>query len=139
MEQLMIVIIVWLAATFDLPEVHDLPEIRYLAPNQIAAAHYGRDGVGVGDVVSVYDDRTATIILNPEWSSRNVADTSVLVHELVHHLQNKTRLTFACPQEREALAYMAQQHWLQLFGSDLESAFGIDALSLKLKTNCLPW
>ncbi len=135
----MVVIMVWLAATFGLPEVQDPPGIRYLAPNQIAAIHYGRGEVGVGDVVSVYEDLTGTIILNPDWNSRSVADISVLAHELVHHLQNRAGLTYACPEEREALAYQAQQKWLQLFGADLESAFGIDALSLKIKTNCLPW
>lgn len=137
MQELMGVIMVWLTATFALPEVREPPRIRYMPPAQIAEIRYGRSGVGVGDVVSVYNDLTGTIILAPDWNSRNVNDVSVLVHELVHHMQNRGSMTFACPQEREALAYEAQQRWLELFDTDLENAFGIDPFSLLVKTNCM--
>lgn len=35
-------------------------------------------------------------------------------------------MIFACPAERERLAYRAQDDWLQLFDHDIQSAFGID-------------
>jgi hypothetical protein len=60
----------------------------------------------------------------------------MLVHEMVHHLQNVGQLKFACPQEREKLAYKAQDGWLALFGSDLMQEFQIDPFSLLVKTNC---
>jgi hypothetical protein len=34
---------------------------------------------------------------------------------MVHHLQTVGGLKFACPQEREELAYKAQERWLELF------------------------
>lgn len=139
MQELMGVISVWLAVSFGLPEAPEPPKIRYMEPAQIAQIRYGKSGVGVGDVVSVYDDLTGTIVLHPDWSSGNIEDVSVLVHELVHHMQNKARLTYACPEEREALAYEAQEKWLRLFGTDIERAFGIDPMSLMIKTKCLPW
>jgi hypothetical protein len=33
---------------------------------------------------------------------------SVLVHEMVHHLQASADMRFACPAEREAVAYRAE-------------------------------
>jgi hypothetical protein len=45
-------------------------------------------------------------------------------------------MRFACPAEREVLAYRAQNAWLQLFGSDLESAFDMDPAMLLVATVC---
>ena len=59
------------------------------------------------------------------------------MHEAVHHLQNTAGLTYACPQEREALAYQAQEKWLGLFGRSLASEFQIDGLTLLVNTKCL--
>nr|WP_265517278.1 DUF6647 family protein [Nitratireductor luteus] len=132
------VIALWLSVTLGLPEAAELPEVRYAAPRQMAAIRYGQPGVGMDDIVAIYSEPTQTIYLRHDWNSRNIADISVLVHELVHHLQNKPGTVYSCPQEREALAYEAQERWLQLFGSDLESSFGIDAFSLKVLTHCVP-
>jgi len=56
---------------------------------------------------------------------------------MVHHLQNVGQLKFACPEEREELAYKAQDSWLHLFGRDLESEFQMDPFTILVKSNCL--
>ena len=56
---------------------------------------------------------------------------------MVHHLQSAADMRFACPGEREAVAYRAQDAWLSLFGESLESAFGIDAATLLVGTACI--
>jgi hypothetical protein len=61
---------------------------------------------------------------------------SVLVHEIVHYLQDVAQLRYSCPQEREALAYEAQERWLGLFGTSLEAEFDIDRLTLLVTTRC---
>jgi hypothetical protein len=43
---------------------------------------------------------------------------------------------FACPQEREELAFKAQKRWLGLFGHDLMQDFQIDPFSLLVKIHC---
>jgi hypothetical protein len=45
-------------------------------------------------------------------------------------------LKHECPQEREKLAYLAQERWLGLFGHSLESDFDLDPFSLLVKTRC---
>lgn len=61
---------------------------------------------------------------------------SILVHEMVHHFQNVLALKHECPQERERLAYWAQERWLELFGHSLESDLALDGFSLLAKTRC---
>ena len=60
----------------------------------------------------------------------------MLAHEMVHHVQNLAGLTYDCPEARERPAFAAQQAWLARAGSDLAEAFGIDALTLLLRTSC---
>ena len=63
-------------------------------------------------------------------------ELSVLVHEMVHHLQNFSGLRYACPQEREELAYSAQAKWLDQFGLNLIDAFELDTLTVLVRTKC---
>jgi hypothetical protein len=41
-----------------------------------------------------------------------------------------------CPAEREKLAYKAQDHWLHLFGRNLDAEFEVDGLALLVSTSC---
>jgi hypothetical protein len=87
-------------------------------------------------VVAIYDDQDRTVYLPEGWTGSTPAELSVLVHEMVHHLQNLAGLTFACHEEREQLAYKAQQDWLALFGRDLFAEFGTDAFTVLVLTHC---
>lgn len=75
------------------------------------------------------------IYLIEGWTGRTPADLSVLVHEMVHHFQYKLGLKHECPQDREKLAYAAQDRWLHLFGHSLESDFELDGFSVIVKTH----
>jgi hypothetical protein len=125
---------------FSLPADYDLPAIQFATPIEIAKLRYGafnsqRQSTVIASpgsqpaadapssVVSVYKDKDRVIVLPVGWQGVTPAELSILVHEMVHHLQNVGKLTFACPQEREALAYEAQDQWLQLFGKDLAGEF----------------
>jgi hypothetical protein len=98
----------------------------------------GSSLAGQRDVVAVYEATTKTIYLRDNWSGDNPAELSVLVHEMVHHLQNAGNLKFECPQEREQTAYAAQERWLGLFGHDLLHDFEIDSFTLLVSTKCIP-
>ena len=88
------------------------------------------------DTVAIYDDANRTIYLPLTWRGGTAAELSVLVHEMVHHLQNVGGIRYECPAAREELAYRAQDKWLGLFGQDLERAFEIDKFTLKVSTSC---
>src|SRR5262245_34561878 len=93
----------WVSSQFDLPAIHEHPSIEFASPGA-----------------------TRTIYLPEGWTGDTPAELSVLVHEVVHHFQNVLRLKYECPQEREKLAYIAQDRWLALFGHSLESDFHMD-------------
>src|SRR5262245_42920924 len=121
MNTLMSILVLWLSASFGLPANYEHPRVTLVPADKIASLYYrglatrppgaGTDQRGQRTIVAVYDDRARTIYLREDWKGTSRAELSVLVHELVHHLQNLGRLKYACPQEREALAYAAQERW----------------------------
>lgn len=138
MNEIVVALSIWLSALHGFADIQSAPRVRFLEQRQVAALRYGRaDVTDVDDVVAVYEPLTRTIVLPETWNAGDPADMSVLVHEIVHHLQRESRALHRCPEEGEEMAYAAQEHWLGQFGLSLEESFGIDAFSLKMRTSCL--
>ena len=141
----------WLSIEFDLPPVGERPCLKIVSTAKIAALRFkgllsnpepgmvaNNHGTSSaqGDTIAVYHDVTQTIYLPEGWTGSSPAERSVLVHEMVHHFQNVLGLKHECPQEREKLAYIAQDRWLGLFGHSLAGDFALDPFSLLVKTRC---
>lgn len=101
------------------------PEVAKAAPDWI-------------ETVAAYDTRTGNIHLSKSWTGGTAAELSVLVHELVHHFQTESGVRFACPGEREKVAYDVQARWLEAAGGDIERDFGMNRTFLLLATTCAP-
>ena len=136
-------LVVWLSKNFDLPARFEHPAIRFVPAQAIVAMRYAafiNDPTKVagvqGDVVAVYNTDAQTIFLRDDWKGATPAEVSVLVHEMVHHLQALAQLKFACPQEREQMAFRAQQRWLGAFDTDLEREFELDPFTVLVNSNC---
>ena len=137
MSSVLNMIELWLVANFDLPASAEPPRLVRVPATELVVMRYGSGAtVAPGDVVAVYDDARRTIYLTQGWTGGTPAQLSVLVHEMVHHLQRSGNMRFACQGEREVVAYRAQDAWLGMFGTDLENTFGIDAATLLVATVC---
>ena len=132
MEPLLTAIVTWLSLNLGMPAIHEHPRVQLAAPETMEAMRGSAQ-----TVEAIYDDASRTIYLNDKWEGKTPADLSVLVHEMVHHLQNVAGLKYECPQAREQQAYAAQQRWLGLFGSDLGKEFELDPMTLLVRTRCM--
>jgi len=139
---LMNAISIWLSLSFELPPATQPPNVRFAAPEAMLALRYRGVAAdhwavsGPADIMAVYDDESRTIYLREDWRGDTAADLSIVVHEMAHHLQNVASLRFPCNEAREKQAFEAQDQWLALFGKDLETEFGLDPLTLLVRTNC---
>jgi len=137
-------IIGWLAHNFDLPASDALPTVAFTTTAHMNALRYRgllshdqqRTAGSGSDTVAIYDSASRTIYLPEGWRGATPAEMSVLVHEVVHHLQHAAKLPHACPEEREKLAYRAQERWLRRFDRTLSSEFGTDGFTLLVRTSC---
>ena len=137
----------WLAVNFELPVVYDRPQLEHATPEKLAALRYGRLNAATNQAipaasaqsttVAIYIDGEQTIYLPQGWTGRTPAELSVLVHEMVHHLQNLGGLKHDCPRAREKLAYAAQERWLKRFGRDLEGEFEINPFTVLVNSTCV--
>lgn len=131
----------WLSAEFSLPEMNELPAVAFVSKRRMIALRFrdvpsDRWAAHQADIVAVYDDEARTIYLPDGWTGKTAAELSVLVHEMVHHLQNLSGQKFACLEERENMAYRAQARWLGLSGGNLEKDFGVDPFTVLARTTC---
>ncbi len=153
MQVLMTVILIWLSVNFGLPATFELPRVVFASSETMAHVRAVRSssengqhpapstlaadlGAG-GHVFAMYDDATRTIYLPLGWNILSAADGSMLVHEMVHHLQNVAGMAFACAGAREKDAYRAQESWLAVHGQTLEGTFGVDPMTVLVRTNCM--
>src|SRR5882757_722547 len=110
-EALLDEIVIWLSSNFDLPAIKDRPTIVFASRTKLAAMRaedqaFSQRRVRASDsegpvvptdqrrVVALYDNNLKAILLADDWTETSQADQSVLVHEVVHHLQNLGRLKF---------------------------------------------
>ena len=140
----------WLSGNFDLPSVKAVPKIEFASKERLSTLR--RDGAFAADarnepalpvevppdrgVVALYDRSSETILLPEGWTGTTPAEQSVLVHELVHHLQKVAHVSFECPMAAEKLAYLAQDRWLERFGSSLEKEFELDKFTILISSAC---
>ncbi|MBI5277052.1 MAG: hypothetical protein HY854_11380 [Burkholderiales bacterium] len=143
MQSLLAAVLAWLSLNFSLPAVEQPPAVRFVAPESMMAMRRQlADGerpaaTGRADVHAFYDDRSGVVYLPQGWTGDTPAESSMLVHELVHHLQKVRGDRFACPAEREKLAYRAQSRWLEEAGTSLAREFQVDPMTLLVRTNCM--
>lgn len=139
----------WLAANIDLKTADALPSVRLESPAKITNFRFtgllsddprlsARIPQGQREVVAAYDDLSQTILLPIGWSGNSPTELSILVHEMVHHLQSEAKTHFACPAAAEFQAYSAQDKWLQLFGRSLAGDFEVDTFTMLAASLCLP-
>lgn len=61
----------------------------------------------------LYNKEDDTIILPDDWNKDDPFDMSVLLHELVHYLQDVNGMKFNCTQEMEKDSWPIQQNFLK--------------------------
>lgn len=146
-------IAVWVSQTVGIPTSAKLPNIEVVPPERFTTVVYRRLVENLGDeetlilgdpsasnrfdnVVAFYENASQTIFLREGWTGTTAADVSVLVHEMVHHLQSMAGTKYACPAAAEKLAYAAQRKWLEQVGRDFFVEFGTDQMTLLVRTTC---
>ena len=146
MTELLNAIVLWLSINIAVPANYNHPHIEYASPARMIemrlfGAHSAAQSANVvgqiPDVVAIYDDERHTIFLPQGWTGTTPAELSVLVHEMVHHLQNVNGEKFECPAAREKPAYLAQDRWLKQFGRSLENEFDVDMFTIVVKSACV--
>ncbi|RFP89826.1 hypothetical protein DZK27_05020 [Rhodobacteraceae bacterium 63075] len=99
----------WIDNATDLPAADKPANIVFADPQDLAQPGEMASMIG-SHPRGLYEPATATITLVRPWSTDNLQDVAVLLHELVHHRQGGKH--FYCEAAKEYDAYEVQKDWL---------------------------
>lgn len=122
MKAIVVSLLAWLGAHTDYPPAHEAPAVALVPHSFIEDLACGSPC----DVLGVYPDGNLVYIDSALNVETNVCARSVILHELVHYLQDRNHRYLNLPSVmrwhvREVEAYALQRQYLQGFG--VQAAF----------------
>jgi hypothetical protein len=137
MSELVAALLVWIAGQTGLA-VPPAPSVEFLPREKISERAFGRRWQAGDDIRGLYDGKVATVFLLEGWDSAELRDRSILLHELVHHVQAFHGLRYECSARREREAYEMTVKWLRSLGvADPYALMDTDEYTIVAMSACL--
>ena len=119
MKEILTAHMIWIGANSTLDTNHDIPVVMFLTQEQMDHLYYGKHEHEVDSLHGLYDIEDDVIILGDTWDRRKPWDLGVLLHEMVHYLQDQNDIKFACMANMEREAWPLQKKYLsEMHGVD---------------------
>ena len=114
----------------------EVPPIRFVPYAELEQIFTGGKRSDL-HVEALYSDKDHAVYLPDTWRADDLRDRSILLHELVHHLQYLNKVKTECPSEFEWQAVELQIEWLQEQGVEDPLEFlGISPLFILMLRRC---
>jgi hypothetical protein len=119
-DEILLEYIDWIVANSDFEyNGEELPLIAKVPSEEIQVIAYGEDTIErakngeftLDIIVALYNHHIDTIVVNEEFDIEKFEYHHILVHELVHYLQDINGVVDECVQNMEPLAYELQDKW----------------------------
>jgi len=111
MKEIITSLLIWLGANSDFNVNMDIPVVLFLPQDQMEQRYFG-DTENHGELHAFYDIEKNIIILPNTWDRRDPWDLSVLLHEMIHYVQDQNETEFNCTAEMEKDSWPLQQKYL---------------------------
>ena len=114
----------------------EAPHLQFLTQRELHQMFYPETEwkEGYPSIIAAYKE--GHIFLRGDWEKTSRRDQSILLHEVVHHLQYVSGAKYTCPGLLEKVAYDAQIRFLSERGLDFFELFESDPLFIMLVTTC---
>lgn len=117
MDQFIAATLIWLAGQMGQPPHLEPPPLVYMSRGELHQLTPHSHQLGNRYLVGgMYNSRDDMVYLPNTFDFENPYEQSILVHELVHYIQDSRRIRFDCPALYEEQAYRLQAVWLQRNG-----------------------
>lgn len=113
MKEILTALMIWLSANTSLDTNHDIPKVLFLTQSEMEAMFYKGEDAMPNTLHGLYDTESDMIILPDTWDRRKPWDLAILLHEMVHYLQDQNELQFSCMAEMERDSWPIQQKYLK--------------------------
>ena len=113
MKEILIALMIWIGANTDYNTDVPLPVVEFKTQVEMESLYYGERKREEGDLYGFYNLKKNIIILPDTWDSARPFDLGLLVHEMIHYLQDVNKIQFQCVAEMEADAWPLQKQYLE--------------------------
>ena len=96
----------------DIVHEYGLPEVQFVSREQLFLMRFQRKPSSDESLNVQAIQFGHTIYLHEDWDAQNLKDQSILLHELVHIMQDNNNFYYNCDGDKERLAYYIQEKWL---------------------------
>ena len=134
MNALMMIMMVWIGATADLPIPEELPDVKFRTAEWFRTTYAEHPRTTIG---GTYDDENMIVNLRDNWTAFDLVDLSILAHELTHHMQYSAGIVYPCSGAMEEVAYGVQRRFLALAGIDMFESY-LSMTRYIQQTSCMP-
>ena len=138
MKELIAFLLLWIGAETNYNVNLETPRVVQLTQQQLNTMYYTEDTHPSGHLHAFYDPKTDTIYLNKYFNIHDPFQKGVLLHELIHYVQDSNDVIgpgkpFECMRALEEEAYPLQQKYLLEVNG---IAWDYDELWVKLLSSC---
>jgi hypothetical protein len=132
MKSVIAALMLWISAHTNYQMNFDSPRIVQLSQTALEQKFYqGQDKDS--HLHAFYDPKNEIVYINNKFDINDPFNQSILLHEILHHVQFKNGVKYDCIGELEEEAYTLQKQYLREVHNFL---WEYDALYLKIITSC---
>ena len=113
MKEIIAWLMLWLGTNTYLNADHPHPTVILMPQAEMNSLYFKDNDHEPDSLHGLYNKEDDTIILPDDWNKEDPFDMSVLLHELVHYLQDVNGMQFNCTQEMEKDSWPIQQNFLK--------------------------
>ena len=111
MKEILIGLLLWIGSNSHYNTNIPAPTVIFMNEQEMNKVYY-KGQEPVGELHGFYNLEQDVIILKDTWDRRNPWDLSILLHELVHYVQDMNDIQFQCNMEMEKMSWPLQQKYL---------------------------
>jgi len=112
MKEILIALMIWIGANTDYNTDVPLPVVEFKTQVEMESLYYG-ERKKEGELYGFYNIEKDIIVLPDTWDGTRPFDLGLLVHEMIHYLQDVNKIQFQCVAEMEVDSWPLQKQYLE--------------------------
>jgi len=112
MKTLILGLFLWIGAETDYNVNLPVPQVVKVSQTQLEEMYYGKSKKNDFKLHALYSRKKDIIYLSDSWNMYNAFDRGVLLHELLHYVQDMNNVQYDCMGQLEAEVYPLQKKYL---------------------------
>ena len=113
MKEIIMALMIWIGANTNYNVDVLEPKILFVTQDQLEQAYYGEENYEGTVLYGFYDITLNLIILPDTWDRTDPWSQSVLLHEMIHYLQDVNKIKYFCVEEMEKDTWPLQKQYLK--------------------------